>query len=170
MDVKVGLHKEGWVLENWCFWTVVLEETLESPLDCKKIKPVNPKGDKSWIFVGRTDAEAPVLWPADAKSRLIGKDPDAGKDWRQEGNGWQGMTWRDDITDSINMSLSKLRERAKDREAFPGYEARELQGRAGKKASELFWADFWGRPWASLVRGLTEEDFEIIIIPLQGLP
>ena len=77
-------HKESWALKNWCFWTVVLEKTLESPLDSKKIKPDNPKGDQSWIFIGRTDAETPILWPPDAKNWLIGKDPDARKDWRQE--------------------------------------------------------------------------------------
>ena len=79
-------QKEGWVPKNWCFQTVVLEKTLESPLDCKEIKPVNPKGDQSWVFIGRTDAEAemPILWLLDVKNWLIGKDPDAGKDWRQE--------------------------------------------------------------------------------------
>ena len=81
-------HKEGWVPKNWFFWIVVLEKTLESPLDCKEIKPVSPKGNQSWIFIGRTDAEAPILWPPDGKSWLIWKDPDAGKDWRQE----KGMT------------------------------------------------------------------------------
>ena len=88
-------HKERWVLKNWCFWTVVLEKTLESPLDCKKIKPVNPKGNQSWIFIGRTDAEAPILWPPDAKNWLIGKDPDAEKDWRQEKKGMteDEMVW-----------------------------------------------------------------------------
>ena len=82
-------HKEGWVPKNWCFWTVVLEKTLESPLDSKKIKPVNPKGNQSWMFIGRTDveAEAPVLWPPDVKNWLIGKDPDTGKDWRWEKKG-----------------------------------------------------------------------------------
>ena len=82
-------YKESWVPKNWCFWTVVLEKSLESPLDCKEIKPVSPKGNQSWIFIGRTDAEAetPVLWPPDAKSWLIWKDPDAGKDWRQEEKG-----------------------------------------------------------------------------------
>ena len=82
-------HKEGWVLNNWCFWTVVLEKTFESPLDSKEIKPVNPEGNQSWIFIGRTDAEAeaPILWPPDVKSQLIGKDPDAEKDWRQEEKG-----------------------------------------------------------------------------------
>ena len=72
---------------NWCFWTVVLENTLESPLDWKEIKPVNPKGNQSWIFIGRTDAEASILWPPAVKNWLIGKDPDTGKDWRQEEKG-----------------------------------------------------------------------------------
>ena len=80
-------HKEGWTPKNWCFWTVLLEKTLESPLDCKKIQPVYPRGDQSWVFIGRTDveAEAPIVWPPDnAKSRLIGKDPDTRKGWRQK--------------------------------------------------------------------------------------
>ena len=82
-------YKKSWVPKNWCFWTVVLEKTLESTLDCKEIKPVNPKGNQSWIFVGRTDAEAetPILWPPGVKNWLMGKDPDAGKDWRQEEKG-----------------------------------------------------------------------------------
>ena len=82
-------HKEGWAPKNWCFQTVVLEKTLESPLDCKKIKPVNPKGNQPWIFTGRTDieAKAPILWPPDAKSQFTGKDPDARKDWRQKDKG-----------------------------------------------------------------------------------
>ena len=82
-------HKESWVLKNWCYWTVVLEKTLENTLDCKEIQPVNPKGNQSWIFIGRTDAEAetPILWPLDVKSWLIGKNPDAGKDWRWEEKG-----------------------------------------------------------------------------------
>ena len=77
-------YKESWAPKNWCFWTVVLEKTLESPLDCKEIKPVHPKGNQIWIFIGRTDAEAPILWPPDGKNRLIGKDPYPGKDWRQK--------------------------------------------------------------------------------------
>ena len=82
-------HKESWVQKSWCFWTVVLEKTLEHPLDCKEIKSVHPKGNQSWIFIGRIDAEAetPILWPPDAKNWLIWKDPDAGKDWRQEEKG-----------------------------------------------------------------------------------
>ena len=79
-------YKESWALKNWCFWTVVLEKTLENPLDCKEIKPINPKGNQSWIFIGKTDAEvdAPILWPPDAKKWLTGEDPDARKDWRQK--------------------------------------------------------------------------------------
>ena len=79
-------YKEGWAPKNWCFWTVVLEKTLENPLDCKEIKPVNPEGNQSWIFIGRTDAEAetPILWPPDVKNWLTGKGPDIGKDWGQE--------------------------------------------------------------------------------------
>ena len=82
-------HKEGWELQNWCFWTVVLEEILESSLDSKEIQPVHPKGDQSWVYIGRTDVEAkaPILWPPDAKNWLIRKDADAGKDWRQEEKG-----------------------------------------------------------------------------------
>ena len=82
-------HKEGWTLKNWCFQTMVLEKTLESPLDCKEIKPVNPKGNQPWIFIGRTvaEAEASIHWPPDAKSRLTRKDPEAGKDWGQEEKG-----------------------------------------------------------------------------------
>ena len=82
-------YKESWVLKNWCFWTVVLEKTLESPLDSKEIQPVHPKGNQSWIFIARTDAEAeaPILWSPDAKNWLIWKDPDAEKDWRQKEKG-----------------------------------------------------------------------------------
>ena len=89
-------NKESWALKNWCFWAVVLKKVLESPLDCKEIKPINPKRNQPWIFIGRTDAqaEAPILWPPDAKNWLNGKDPDAGKDWgrrRNRGNrGWDG--------------------------------------------------------------------------------
>ena len=88
MDVRLD-YKESWALKNLCFWTVVLEKTLESPLDRKEIQPVHSKGNKSWVFIGRTDAEAeaPILWPPDVKNWRLGKDPDAGKDWRQEEKG-----------------------------------------------------------------------------------
>ena len=113
-------HKEGWALKNWCFWTVVLEKTLESPLDCKEIKPVNPKGNWPRIFIGKTDAEAeaPILWPPDEKSQIIGKDPDAGKDWSQEEKGTtedEMVRWHHHLMD---MSLSKLWEMVKDIEAW----------------------------------------------------
>ena len=85
-------YKESWAPKNWCFWTLVLEKTLESPLDCKEIQPIYPKGDHSWVFIWRTDAKAetPVLWPPHAKSWLIGKDSDAGRDWEQEEKGTTG--------------------------------------------------------------------------------
>ena len=105
-------HKEDWALKNWCF-QIVLEKALEIPLDSQEIKPVNPKGNQPWIFTGRTAAEteAPVLWPSDANSRLIGKDPDTGKDGidhRQRRREWQRMRWLDSTTDSMGMNLSKL--------------------------------------------------------------
>ena len=109
---------ESWAPKNWCFWIVLLEKTLKSPLDCKEIKPVYPKGNHSWIFIGRTDAETPILWPPDAKSWLIGKDPDAEKDEGRRRRGWQRMRWLDGITDWMDMGLSKLRKMVRNREAW----------------------------------------------------
>ena len=113
-------RKEGWELKNRCFQTVVLEKILESLLDCKEIKPVYSKGGQSWIFTGRTDAEAetPILWPPDVKIWLIGKDSDAGKDWRQEEKGDRGWDGWMVIADSLHMSLNKLQEIVKDKEAW----------------------------------------------------
>ena len=99
-------YKESQLPKNWYLWTVVLEKTLESPLDSKEIQPIHCKGNQSRRFIGRTDAEAeaPILWPPDVKNWLTGKDPDAGKDWRWEEKGWQSMRWLDGITDSMDMS------------------------------------------------------------------
>ena len=112
-------HQEGWVPKKWCFLIVVLEKTPENPLDCKEFKPVHPKGNQPWIVIGRTDAEAeaPILWPPDAKSLFIGKDPDSGKDWRlKEKQATEDKI--DSIADSVDMTLSKFWERAEDREAW----------------------------------------------------
>ena len=112
-------HKEAWVQQKWCFWTVVLEKTLESPLDSKEMKSINPIGNQPWIFIGRTDAkaEAPILWPPGVKSWFTGKDPDAGKDWRQKKK-MAETKMVTSTTDSIGMNLSKYQDIVEDREAW----------------------------------------------------
>ena len=131
-------YKESSAQKNWCFWTVLLEKTLVNLLGHQQFKPVHPKGSQSWIFLGRTDAEAetPILWPFNMKNWLIWKDPDSGKDWRQEEKGRQSKGWLDDITDL--MSLSKLGDLEMEREACV-FQSMGLQNQTW--LSEWIWTD-----------------------------
>ena len=136
-------HIETWALENWCFWTVVLEKTLESPLDCKEIQPVHPKGDQYWVFIGRAnvEAETPILWPPDVMNWVIGKDPDAGKDWRQEEKGMtedEMVGWHHWLN---GQALSKLQESVMD------WQTCSLQSMGSQRvghdwATELKWYEY----------------------------
>ena len=111
-------YKESWGPKNWCIWTVVLEKTLESPLDSKEIQPVHPKGNQSWIFIARTDAETPILWPPDVKNWLIEKNLILGKIEGRRRRGQQRMRWLHSITDSMDLNLSKVRELVMDRDVW----------------------------------------------------
>ena len=143
-------YKESWMPKNWCFWTVVLEKTLEYPLDCKEIKPVNPEGNQSWIFIGRTEAEAeaPVLWPPDVKNWLTGKDLDVGKIEGRRIRGWQRMRWLGSITDLMEVSLSKLQKLVMDREAWRATVHGVVKSRTQRSNwAELNWEIRWARHW-----------------------
>ena len=168
MDVRVD-NKENWMWKNWCLWTVVLEKALENPLDFEEIKPVNPKGKQYWIFIGGPDAEteAPILWPPDVTNQLLGKDTDAGEDRRQEEKGMTEDEMTGCITDSMDLSLSKVWELVME----PGVVQSMVLLRVGHNwVTELNWTGLYS-PWNSPGQntGVGSLSFLQGILPTQGL-